>query len=33
MSFGAIVFMGVTWTLLIGLNVFCFLRVLSNRGK
>ena len=33
MSFGAIVFMGLTWALVIGTTIYCFVRILSNHGK
>ena len=33
MSFGAIVFMGLTWALVIGVLVFCFHRIFANHGR
>lgn len=33
MSNGAWVFMVVSWLFVIGLNLFCFLRLLSNSRK
>jgi hypothetical protein len=33
MSFGAIVFMAITWVIVLGLNVFCFTKIFLNHRK
>ena len=33
MSFGAVVFMTLTWILVIGLNVFCFVKIFLNHRR
>lgn len=33
MSFGAIAFMLVTWSIVLGLTIFCFYRILTGGKK
>ncbi len=33
MTITAWIFMGITWTFVIGLNIFCFIRIFRHRNS